>query len=364
MKNLHHVIAVLFVLGAFSLPGLSHAVDANFNSQLTNIRTAVPTTTGVENPTLGFDPCKDGNNVAGICDLTSGALLSTDNVGISGGPPGIFSLLGPGAITDNMFGIVSGNALGSDGTSGGTGNAADITTTRCAPGTGTSGFFAPLTGTVAVLDGLNCGSIRINATQQGQIFPSGTNSLGVAGNGSIGKVNSNMSFIADSCAVVCPGDGHLGLDLTNNFTFMINSSAGVILPTEATTTSFQKVRQVTGVNPAAGIGTLTGPGGGDQVFELTTSFTVRSPDTGDGDPLDPLVVTWSQLISDPDQSGTSGAKFEQSLSGTFTRDEKFSGLSQVFDCPTGSTTTTINICTQYPNGLSQTTGDIAGATLP
>jgi hypothetical protein len=358
MKKLQNIAAVLSVLSIFSSSGVVHAEDANFNSQLSNIRSAA---TGVPtDPTLGFDPCKGGANVSGICNAATGPLLSIANVG-NVGTVGIFSQLGPGAVTDNMFGIISGPALGATVLIGD-----DTATTNCAPGTGTPNFDLSVKGG---LNGLNCGSIRINASQQGQLFPAGPNSLGLEGNGTVNTVTKNMSFIDDKCiggSTVCPEGAHVGFNLTNNFTFRINTDAitGAAIPTEATTTSAQTIRQVTGVNVAAGIGTLLLPGGGDQFFEVTSSFTARSPDTADGATLDPLVVNWMQTIIDPDQSGASGAKFEQSLGGTFTRDEQFGGLSQVFDCPSGTTATTINICSQYPNGLSQTTGDITGATLP
>ncbi len=378
MKSLYNVLALLVIVGIFTPSGLTYAVDANFNSQLSNIRSAasgVPT-----DPTLGFDPCKDGTNTAGVCGgaVAAGALLSTVNVGTTG-TPGIFSTLGPGAITDNMFGIISGPALGANGATGGAGaNDGDTPTTRCAPGTGTANF--DTSNPTVNLNGLNCGSIRINATQQGQTFPAGPNTLGLQGNGTVNTVTKNMSFIADNCPIgVCPGNPHVGFNLTNNFSFRMNTDASnVAIPGEATTTSSQVIRQVTGVNPNAVIGTLTVPGGGDQLFEVTSNFTALSPDTGNGDPaadrgLDgifgtpddtKITVNWTQRIEDPDQSGTSGVKFLQSLSGSFVRDAQFGGLSQVFDCPSGSTATTTNICTQYPNGASQTAGDVAGANLP
>lgn len=373
MKNLHSVAVILLIVGIFAPTGIAHAVDANFNSQLTNIRSADPSVP--TDPTLGFDPCKGGTNASGICNSAlAGTLLSTFNVGTAG-TPGVFSLLGPGAITDNMFGIISGAALGIS-----VGTADDTSTTRCAPGTGDANFDTQA-GSPG-LRGLNCGSIRINATQQGQVPPTGGNTLGLEGNGTVNTVTKNLSFIADNCAsgaAGCTGSPHVGFNLTNDFTFRMNTdAAGAAIPAEATTTSTQIIRQVTGVNPGtggAGIGTLLSPGGGDQFFEVTSSFTARSPDTPAGDPLDPLVVSWTQSIKDPDQSGTSGAKFEQSLAGSFTRDEKFlplvtdpaTGLptkqSQVFTCGT-VTAPQLAICTQYPTGASQSIGNISDTTKP
>jgi len=372
MKNLHKVSVVLSVLSVFISVEYSHSVDANFNSQLTNIRSAasgVPT-----DPTLGFDPCKGGTNAGGICNAATGPLLSINNVG-SSVAVGVFSKLGPGAVTDNMFGTISSKALGAT-----SGLGDDTETTNCAPGTGTTNFDVSINGG---LNGLNCGSIRINAAQQGQVFPSGVNSLGLEGSGTVNTVTKNMSFTDDTCGLGstgCPLSSHVGFDLINNFTFTMNKDgAGVATPSDATTTSAQMIRQVTAVNPGAPIGTLTTPGGGDQLFEVSTSFTAAfSPDTANGDPASDkgpdlilgtaddinIVVTWSQTIEDPDQSGTSGAKFEQTLSGSFTRDAQFGAQKQFFECPIGSTATTVNICAQYPTGLSQTTGEISGATLP
>ncbi|MFQ5779428.1 MAG: hypothetical protein ACE5HN_01420 [Nitrospiria bacterium] len=377
------IILAFVLLGSVFIPsGVGFAqVDANFNTQVNNLRSST-----ARPDDLGFDPCAGNTStVIGICTTaTATALLF--NV------PG-FSTLGPGAVTDNMFGIISGPALG---TTAGTGD--DTPTTRCAPGFETANFDNQPG--ISGLRGLNCGDIRINATLQGQditTFPPGTlvpNTLGGAGSPTQIK---NLSFQADFCAaggIDClvddDGDGfvddqktaaHVGFNKENNFSFLFVS------PTLADTGFDQMVEQVTGVkdlDPTTGvnplIGTRTMPGTGDQVFSVTTNFG-RLPDppvasTNDPDAIPSnFAVNWTLKIEDPDQSGSGTGKFTQDIGGTFIHnvpedlgaDGALGGgddILQVFTC---DITVAGDVgCSNYPTGASQTEGETqrTGVTNP
>jgi hypothetical protein len=336
------------------------AVDFNISTQVTDLRS--DGTNG--NP--GFNPCVGGarqpdgscgsipgNPVSMNFDGASHALLDKDNTG-DGTNVGAFGKAGPGAITDNMFGKVSGSDLGPDGIAG-TGD--EIAITAC--GKTTSG---------ATLAGLNCGDLRFDPASQGQTFASvpvftAANTLVTPVTG----LDMNTQFVADFCpgpsttlptgSSACSNgaatpeqkvEAHVGFNLENRFNF-ISLPGG----TTATTTGTDNIRQVTAVK-LTGIGTLAqdatagtpGPGTGDQVFVANTTWTATSsnnPATGPNG----LVVNWHQEISDPDQSGTGSGSFVQSLDGTFTY-------------TTGAIPV---ISAQYPSGRTQTERSIGLTTV-
>src|SRR5581483_7866358 len=108
--------ALLLLGGGFVLAATEvQAVDFNINTQLTDLRS------NGTNGNPGFNPCVGGSKQTdGSCggttsnpasmdfDGTAHALLDKDNLGDST-HVGNFVKAGPGAITDNMFGIVSGS---------------------------------------------------------------------------------------------------------------------------------------------------------------------------------------------------------------------------------------------------------------
>ncbi len=319
------VISLLLLGGVLLLPEAGWAVDANFNTQSSNLRS-----NGSDgNP--GFDPCAGGTNTNGVCGGAATGLLAPANLTT------LFPSLGPGAITGNMFGLIANkNAVGTT-----------MDTTRCsAIGSNSTTSSAALASPAGFQPGLDCGDIHFDPTTQGQTIPAGVNTLVVGV-----PVVMNNSLVGDFCALGatdCDPDGagpltqvlaaHTGFNFANNFTF--TPLAGGVT---ATSLSSQVMHQVTGVK-TTGIGTFAAPGTGDQDVRITSDFTFTSPNT-----VAPTggLVTWTQSISDPDQSGLGTGKFTQSISGSFT-------YNAIAAFPV----------TQYPFGQSQTNGDIASAQLP
>jgi len=292
-------------IGVLSLGSISWAVDPNINTQSTDLRSS-----GSDgNP--GFNPCVGGTRDSnGVCggSVSAAALLSPANLTM-------FTTLGPGAVTDNMFGIIEQPA--SPGTCGAESSAVGTNT-------------------------LNCGNARWIPGTQGQTGMTGDNSLTTTA-----PVNMNTTLSADFCAnagtdclnstPVQVAAAHTGFNVINNFSWNQLST------TTAAVVSSQTMEQVTALK-STGVGTFASPGSGDQRVKLTNAFTTTSsndPTSGGG-----ATVNWTSLIEDPDQSGTGTGKFSQSISGSFT----YNG-SGTFPS------------VQYPNGQSQTNG-VTTATLP
>lgn len=276
------------------------AVDPNINAQSTDLRS-----NGADG-SPGFNPCLGGTrDTNGLCggSANPAALLSPQNLTL-------FSKLGPGAVTDNMFGIVE----------------QPLNPGACGP-TG-SGGSSEVGG-----NELNCGNVFFNPRNQGQTNLGGKNTLMTAS-----PVNFNMNFNGDFCehlSTDCLDNGgvqiepaHVGFNLVNNFSWnqTSDSTADVI--------SSQTVTQITALK-SSGIGTLPSPGTGDQLFSITNDFLTSSTNSENnvGSPL----IMWSLTIEDPDQSGTGLGKWKQSLAGSFT-------LNSLSEFPS----------VQYPSGQSQT----------
>lgn len=308
----------------------AQAVDFNISTQLTDLRSS-----GSDN-NPGFNPCRGGARAAdGTCggpavalNGTAAALLDLDNLQT------IFPSLGPGAVTDNMFGLVS----GADATPAASGG--PIPVTACGKVTNAS------------LAGLNCGDLRFDPGSQGQPFSdvtfTGANTLVTPAGG----LNMNTQFIADFCpggaTVTCDnGSGaqksaaHTGFNIANNFNFQfLTGTTGVSSGTD-------NVRQVTAVK-TTGIGTEGTPGTGDQIVVVNASWATTAANPSSNNPASSptnLTVNWTQNISDPDQSGTGSGSFVQNISGSF-----------VYHAPA-----TPAISAQYPNGKTQTERSIGVA---
>lgn len=309
MKKVVFILSVS--LAFFSVLPVSWAIDPNINTASTDLRS-----NGADgNP--GFNPCLGGTNTNGVCGgigLSASALLSSENLTL-------FRKLGPGAVTDNMFGFV-----------------------RQPLSPGTCGAEGANAVSEAISTKLNCGNVFFNPTNQGQTGLAGANDLSATA----APLAWNTSLSADFCANAgtdCVNGAqvvaaHTGFNVVNNFTWDLVST------TSANVVSSQTIEQTTALK-TTGIGTCCGSvnaGTGDQWFKMTSAFTVVSNNSDQFVGVQPT-ITWTMNIEDPDQSGTGSGKFSQSISGSFVRN-------------TGTFTSV-----QYPDGQSQSNQSSA-ATLP
>lgn len=333
MNIIKKVSAVLPLLlaGVLTVAGTEAlAVDFNMNTQLTDLRSD-----GTNN-NPGFNPCRGGDrSAAGVCGgaLTlngaADALLDPDNLQT------VFPSLGPGAVTDNMFGIVSGPDLLGDGVGGANG---DIPVTACGTTVNSS-----------TLEGLNCGDLRFNPTSQGQTtLTTDANTLVTP----LAGLDMNSQFVADFCPgpagapTDCSDGGgtpaqviaaHTGFNVTNDFNFKrVNGTTSEI-------TGSQSMRQVTAVK-ATNIGTQAAPGSGDQIVEITADWATTASSNNPATNPANLTVNWTQNISDPDQSGTGASSFTQNIAGSFV----YNGTADA-------------VSAQYPSGRTQTQRSIGVA---
>lgn len=312
--NIKKISATALLLGGVlwlaGTEAQAQGVDFNISTQLTDLRSD-----GTNN-NPGFNPCRGGDrSAAGVCggavtaNGAATALLDPDNLQT------VFPSLGPGAVTDNMFGIISGP------------DATGIAVTSC--GKTSNGALA----------GLNCGDLRFDPASQGQNLPALTPNTLVT---PAGGLDMNTQFIADFCpgptvGADCTGGtvaAHAGFNLVNNFNF--KTLAGGLT---AETSGTDNIRQVTALK-TTGIGTQVDPGTGDQIFVANTTWATTAANPSSNDPATGptnLTVTWRQEITDPDQSGTGSGAFTQVIEGSFV----YQGTSPA-------------ISAQYPSGKTQT----------
>lgn len=306
------------LLGGVLLIGGEAAAQVDFN--MNTIQTDLRSDGSNNNP--GFGPCSGGTRSAtGTCTLPSGgaitALLDPDALQT------LFPSLGPGAVTDNMFGIIS----GADATPVGSGG--PIPTTSCGKITNAS------------LAGLNCGDLRFDPASQGQsTLTTDANTLVTPS-----PLTMNNQLIADFCngsGTDCDPDGagpltrvtaaHVGFNFANNFSFQ------VVNGTSSTTSGATNMLQVTAVKASGiGLGTKAGAGTGDQVVEVNASWTGGTSSNNPAVGPAGLSIAWSQFLSDPDQSGTGSGAFTQDIAGTFSYNANLGVISA-----------------QYPSGQTQT----------
>jgi hypothetical protein len=292
-------LAVLLVLVGAPQFGWGQTPGANdffSNTQSVDQRAAGGTST-TDAP--GFNPCPGGTNNGGICEGSNG-LLATSNLDT------LFPSLGPGAITDNMFGIIAGVQPG----------AATTNNFSCAgngTGTATGGTITISTG-VLLNAGLNCGDLHFNPGSQGQSLPApttpNTNDLQ---NQFVSNTNFNLDSGADSTHVI--------FNLQNQFTWTPANTANTL----ANGSAVQSMHQQTALRAGTD---------GLQDVTITSNFTGSVSDANGVLQTNP-VVTWTSSISDPDMSG-SGEGFTQNIGGTFNYN------ASIFPV------------TQYPSGQTQT----------
>lgn len=382
------LIRVLLIL-LVAAPAFAQSKDFFSNIQGTNLRAS----SSVANP--GFEPCVgattnggatcDGTGLLSQTKVTGGSVaakfaptpsecntaltITPGNVGSplcdggTGGGSGkgalaAFPKLGPGAVTDNMLGIISGTDSGADPAV----TTDDRNTTRCGL-TGNSAGVLP-TG----LGGLNCGNLRFDPTSQAQSIP--TFGQDTTSRGTNNQLTSLMTADtpqkADFCngveASSCDPDGsgpgaalaqdgrHTGIDFSTLFTWNPTTAAGCVTP--ICISLDQKVKQVTQTKSGTP-GTLAAPAAIDQVFTANATFSIVGAfnklgftcNQAPGADTCTAKVNWTQTISDPDQTG-SGSAFVQNLTGSF----NYNALAAPFDCPAAGN----QGCAQYPDGISQT----------
>ncbi len=299
----------LFVLmiGFFYFTPTAEAVNPNINTQSSDLRS------NGTNGNPGFNPCLGGTrSAAGVCSATAATtLLSTANLG-SGGTLGLFGKLGPGAVTDNMFGIIE---QPSD-------------PDACA-------VSVQLVGT----NRLNCGQstwlpffqeITLPAT------PDGTNSLTTAFT-SITTLQADFCANgASDCLVASVQNelAHAAFDFNTTMTWTPIDNV------QTTIVGTQSIIQVIGLKDP--IGSLASPGAGEERVEIVTSWTgISRATTISPFGLRPLpIVDFTQTFSAPDMAGT-GNGFTNISSGTIG--------------PTGGT-----FGTEWVSGESQSNGDASG----
>jgi len=278
----------------------------------------------------GFNPCGTGGNVAGdglsCVDAVAGTpaddngLLSGTNVlGIKdvlgNDTPGLFVKLGPGAVTDNMFGNVLKPV--DPAKCGGDGSSISTLVDSVSPAN-----------TVA----LNCGNVRFDPATQGQLIPDRGNLL--------------TSVMSSNATVDVFGVG-ASTDHTSKMqnAFVWNPTTGSVnLPTgqacaakdgDARVCSFQSLDDVTTlgtVGKTASVSLITSWTTG-QTETITAAGVVSSLMT-DAQPT----ITWSSIIKQAEMGGT-GGDFEITTSGSFKYNVPISG-------------TDFFPMTQHPTGLS------------
>jgi len=271
-------VVVIFVIG--NTPFLQAQTSDFFSNTQSNGKLAAsasgcPTGATCSANAPGFNPT----------DLVNHA---DPNATITGAPtiPGetrpFFSQLGPGAITDNMFGVISKIHPGVDTTPTIT---ADDDPTICGllPGDVNIGLGVTPDSVGSNGSSLNCGDLRFDPASQGQTIPA----FPLPPPNNITSASGDVTFINDFNPST---DDHIGFNLTNNLVFN---------PTQTSNT--QQMRQVTALTAggtAATVGspgTEAAPGTGDQVVEIDTSWPLTTQSS-----TSTPTITWSMTLDDLD----------------------------------------------------------------
>lgn len=271
----------------------------------------------------------NNNRFSGGCPKCQGydpysSILNTTNLDF-------FIHKGPGAVTDNQFGLVSGPDLGTDNAVGGTGTAADTDAKFCGP-TGNAGPNYPAG---SKLGGNNCGDLRIDPTTQGQFIPGGNNTST--------KLHGWVDFSGDffPCTTSpCPSDSdaHNGFQVSLNFDWACAPPSGSGPPptTPNCNTAVQRIKQVTLTLTSAeggGAGRLTletsapctpalsvtksGEGVGDSIMMEDACFIAHRSADGSLNPANP-VIQWTETVHEPVFFSAGADKyFEYAVSGFF-----------------------------------------------
>ncbi len=286
----------MLVVSAAVLPAEGWAQTQDFFSNTQGID-RLSTGTGGSCPNCpGFNPDKlirhSGTDPDGAGPITFTQTITTTAPSLGVSPTGpFFNLLGPGAVTDNMFGIIS-----NPGTD----------PAKC--GVNTS------TGVLPTSTGLNCGDLRFNPDSQGMTIPTSP-----AADILTSTIFSPSTFLGDFAPST---DDHTGLDLKNRFIWSRTAtpltdgdlSVTCTAATFACVGSKQQQLQVTLL--VGGVaGTLASPGSGEQNFNQTTDWAITN---SSGNTFASPTVNWTLQFNDPIRDANNQTRMQTgAMSGSF-----------------------------------------------
>lgn len=308
-NNAHTIAALWLLISGFS-GALSYAQTTDFFSNTSSVDSLSTGSGGACPGCPGFNPStlllhsgthpKPTDATIAFSLVINGVDRTADALTPS------FNRLGPGAITDNLFGILS--DPGADAS-------------KC--GTNTS------TGVLPTQIGLNCGDLRFDPTSQGMTIPA-TPAADILSS----LIFQPSTFTGDffSSAVE-----HTGLDLKNRFiwsrTTTTLTDGGLSVACSAATAacvgSKQRQHQVIAtpsleiaVPPASKaaatphINTLASPGTMEQVFDQTTNWSITG---SSGNTFSTPTVRWTLEFNDPILDDNNSSRMQTgALSGSFT----------------------------------------------
>ncbi|MFQ5598149.1 MAG: hypothetical protein ACE5GK_08865 [Nitrospiria bacterium] len=286
---MHRFIYIALLILSLSLTNAwSQTTDFFTNTQGID---RLSTGSGGSCPTCpGFNPDflirHAGTDPDGAGPISFSQSISTTAPSLGGTPTVFFNQLGPGAVTDNLFGAISD------------------------PGTDPAKC-----GTTAGLTGLNCGDLRFDPTSQGMTIPT-TPAADVL----TSHVFSPSTFTGDFFPST---NDHTGIDLKNRFIWSRTTATltDVDLSVTCTTGTFtcvgskQREHQVTALVSGAS-GTLAAPGSGEQDFDQTVDWNITN---SSGSTFSAPTITWTLQFNDPIRDDNGNARLQSSLmSGSFT----------------------------------------------
>ncbi len=235
----------------------------------------------------GFNPDflirHSGIDPDGAGPITFSQTITTTAPPLGGTPTIFFSSLGPGAVTDNMFGLISDPGL---------------EPLKC--------------GAIAGLNGLNCGHLRFDPTSQGMTLP--VFPVSDAVDQMVSTPNPSGDFAPST-------NDHAGFSLDNRFIWSRTTatltagdlSLSCALADFACVAGKQREQQVT-LFIDGGAGTLAAPGAGEQNFIQTSDWTTIH---SSGTTFDTPTINWSLQFNDPIPDALGNSRMQASYSGSF-----------------------------------------------
>lgn len=278
----------------------NHNLEASSDDFFSNTTSVDRLSTGADGSCPGcpgFNPDRvirhAGTDPDGAGPIQFSQMIATTAPPLGGTVSGpFFNRLGPGAITDNMFGIVS-----------------DPGGDPAACGTNTS------SGVVPTAAGLNCGDLRFDPASQGIFLPAApsTDTLSAL-------ISQPSIFTGDFFPF---SDDHLGIDSTNrlvwNRTVATLADGDLSVSCAASTLTCvggkQQQRQVTSLLPGTA-GTLGAPGEGEQKFLQSIEWGITG---SSGAAFTGPTLYWTLEFNDPIPDSNNQSRMETGvLSGSFT----------------------------------------------